>query len=161
MDKMLKGEEMATIIEKTMYKCPECLDAYDDYNRAAECSYNHAKETAINADFSTGYYTLEQVFSKYGVHKELTEEMKKITKDNCFVVSHLQCCDHPAYTIDHISKYGDITVIGEGSWSGYYSSKVGYHSLKDPRPKDELWKYSDSGTFGKNKKTTLNNMEAK
>ena len=142
---------MGEIIEKTMYKCPDCNEPYDTYNRAARCAYEHAKETAINADFDSGSYSLGTIWSIYGIGKELPDELKNITKDNCFVVSYLQCCDYPAYQITHISHYGDITVSGDGSWSGGYSSKVGFHNLKDPRPKEELWKYSEKGAFGRNK----------
>lgn len=146
----MEGSTMS--IEPTeMYKCPECSEAYDQYHRATECAWLHAKETAMNADFNTGYYTLKSLFYKYGVHKELSEEMENITNDNCFVVSYLQCCDMPAYQISHISESGEITVSGDGGWNGGYSSKVGYHCLKDPKPKSELWKYSDSGAFGRNK----------
>lgn len=134
---------MSDIIEKTMYKCPDCGEAYDTYNRATRCAFEHAKEKAINADFETGNYTLSSLWYLYGITKELPEEMKNITKDNCFVVSYLQCCDYPAYQIYHISKDGEITVGGDGGWSGGYSSTVGYHCLKDPRPKEELWRYSD------------------
>lgn len=144
---------MSEIIEKTMYKCPECYEAYDTYNRATRCAFEHARETALNADFQTGSYTLETLWHVYGISKELPEEMKKITSDNCFVVSYLQCCDHPAYQIRHISGHGEITVSGDGGYNGGYSSKVGYHNLKDPRPKEELWKYSEKGAFGRNKVT--------
>lgn len=131
--------ESISVETKTMHKCPECYEAYDRYNRATRCVYEHAREQALNADFESGYYTLEQLWRTYNIGTELSDKMKNITIDNCFVVSHLQCCDKPAYRIKHIDGYGQITVGGMGSWSGYYSSKVGYHSLQDPRPKEELF----------------------
>lgn len=143
---------MSEIKEKTMYECPECGQSYDEYRRAARCDYEHAKELAINADFESGL-TLGNIWSLYGgMMKDLPEELKNIHKDNCFVVSYLQCCDRPAYRISHISMYGEITVSGDGSYSGGYTSKVGFHSLTDPRPLSELWKYSEQGAFGSNKK---------
>jgi len=148
---------MSNVIEKVMYKCPECGQAYDEYNRATRCAFKHARETAINADFETGDYTLENIWYQYGIQKELPQEMKAITSTSCFVVSYLQCCDEPAYQITHISVDGDITIGGDGSWNGYYQSKVGYHNLMNPKPESELWKYREKGLFGKDKKVALTN----
>jgi len=144
---------VSNVIAKEMFKCSECNKSHDSYHQATRCFYEHAKEVALNADFQSGQYTLGSIWAIYGgFMKELPDELKNITKDNCFVVSYLQCCDSPAYQITHISGRGDITVGGDGSWNGYYSSTVGFHNLKDPRPLSELWKYSDSGTFGRNRK---------
>lgn len=147
---------MKDIVSVEMFKCPDCGEAYRTDRDAILCNYKHAKESAINADFESGYYTLGQIWRKYGgMMKELPKELENITKDNCFVVSYLQCCDYPAYTISHISELGEIEVCGDGGWSGGYCSKVGFHSLADPRPKEELWRYSDKGAFGRNKTKAL------
>lgn len=145
---------MSKIIEKTMYLCPECNEPYSDVDRAERCLAVHIKGQGIREDFFENGMTLGQVWDKYSIGIDMPDECKDISKDNCFVVSYLQCCDYPAYQITDISPYGEIEVCGDGSWNGGYCSKVGFHNLKDPRPLKELWKYSNSGPFGRNKKAT-------
>ena len=123
----------------TRYKCPICEKEYRSERDADHCGYENLKERCINHDFKAGF-TLEQIFDMYGLYTgRMTDEQKRITKDNCFVFSHLQCCDRPAYQIVHIGASGRITVGGKGSWSGYYGCEVSLDSLKNPRPKEELY----------------------
>lgn len=62
-----------------------------------------------------------------------------ITKDNCFVISYLQCCDYPAYRISDITHSGGIRVYGVGGWSGGYASKVSLGNLRKPLPPGKLY----------------------
>jgi hypothetical protein len=125
-------------IKKEMWKCPICGNAHDSERLADLCLYEHIKERCINHDFGYGF-PLSSINYLYGMHWDLSEKQKEITKDSCFKIPHLQCCDEPAYKISHISYGGKITVSGRGSWSGYYSSKVRLGCLEDPRPKEELF----------------------
>jgi hypothetical protein len=122
----------------TTYKCDECAAHYEERYRAYRCIFEHAKENFANALLDAGW-DLDTINYWCGFNWQLSDKQKKITKDNCFKISYLQCCDYPAYQIVHISKEGKITVGGKGSWSGYYASEVGWHSLADPRPASELW----------------------
>jgi len=125
-------------IRKEMWKCPSCESAFDSTREADHCLYNHVKERCINHDFGYGC-SLDYINRIYGLGWTLTEKQKNITKDNCFKISYLQCCEKPAYRITHISYHGSIKVYGVGSWSGGYGSVVRLDSLEDPRPPKELF----------------------
>lgn len=130
-------------IKQIMYKCPDCYEAFDNEREADLCLFEHVKERCINHDFQKGF-DLEYIKNTYSIFWKLDENQKKITKDNCFTISYLQCCDYPAYKIKHISAKGKFKVGGIGSWSGYYSSQVGLDCFKNPRPKEELFIYKRS-----------------
>ena len=85
--------------------------------------------------------TLEEINNECHFWSEVPDYLKNVTKDNCFVISHWQCCDKPAYRIIQISNNGWLKLLGRGSWSGYYGSELGIHdnNLKNPRPKKELF----------------------
>lgn len=123
-------------IEKQTFKCPQCYEHYEDYHRACRCIFKHAKERLANAMLETGD-SLSQINFVCGFGWELSDVQRNITKESCFVISYLQCCDKPAYRISSINSDGGITVYGRGSWSGGYSSKVRLDSLNDPRPASE------------------------
>ena len=125
-------------IKKEMWKCPICYKAFDTEREADICLYRHIKERCIDHDFQAGY-PLGYIKQMYGMNWDLSEKQKGITKDNCFIISYLQCCDEPAYKIIHISESGKIEVSGKGSWTGYYSSIIRLDNLADPRPIDELF----------------------
>lgn len=125
--------------EVQMYECPWCDKKHEREHEAAYCLFSHAKEQAINTAFEAGY-TLGNIAWRFGIHWDLNEKQKQITKDSCFVISYLQCCEKPAYRISHISAEGAITVWGKGSWSGGYCSEVSLNCLEDPRPKEELYR---------------------
>lgn len=120
------------------YKCPHCYEIYQDRHRADNCLYHHLKEVCINNDFQRGM-SLYSINYTYAMHWQLSKAQEAITKDNCFVISYLQCCDHPAYQISHIDAYGRIKVSGCGSWSGYYSSIVALDCLSEPMPLEKLY----------------------
>ena len=122
----------------TAYKCPVCYEKYDKYNRAVGCVFNHAKEQYANSLLEDGR-SLDSINYLCGFGWELSDNQKTITKDSCFVISYLQCCDEPAYKIISIDCNGKIKVGGSGSWSGYYTSTVRLDNLKDPQPKDKLF----------------------
>ncbi len=124
--------------KKEMWKCPICYKAHDTERECDLCIYGHVKERCINHDFEFGF-NLGDLKRKYALYWNLTEKQEKITNDNCFKISYLQCCDEPAYKISNISFAGEITVSGKGGWSGYYSSRASLDNLKDPRPKEELF----------------------
>lgn len=115
-----------------------CSKLYDSEREAVRCLYNHTKERAIELDFKDGF-DLGYINHVYGLNLELSDKQKKITKDSCFTISYLQCCDHPAYRISNISHDGKFTVWGIGSWSGPYSSTVRLSCLSNPRPAEELF----------------------
>jgi hypothetical protein len=69
----------------------------------------------------------------------LTDEQKNITKDNCFIVSHWQCCEKPAYRITSIQDGGWLKLWGRGSWMGEYGGTVSVDKLPKSYPKENLF----------------------
>lgn len=128
------------IEEINAYKCVECGEKHEEYVSAVQCEYRHVKERLANALLKDGF-TLNSINYQCGFNWNLTDKQEKVTKDNCFTISYLQCCKKPAYKITYIDSYGNITVCGKGSWSGYYSSIVELNKLRDPRPLSELYLY--------------------
>ena len=125
-------------IETTSWKCPDCGELCRSEREADIRLFKHVKERCINHDFQKGF-DLGSINFTYGLHWELSEKQKRITKDNCFTIPYLQCCDHPAYQIRYIDANGKIIVGGCGSWTGHYQSAVRMDNLSDPRPKEELY----------------------
>lgn len=120
------------------YKCIECGELYNSEYNAMTCMYNHIKQRLINIAWENGF-TLHLLNYNYGLNLKLDDNQKNITKDSCFIISYLQCCDKPAYQIINIDINGKITVGGKGSWSSPYSSIVSLDCLKNPRPLSELY----------------------
>lgn len=122
------------------YKCGICKHTYDKEQDAFECEFKHARYNYANILLNRGY-TLSTINYFCGFHWTLTKEQEDITKDNCFIISHWQCCEKPAYKIREIKENGYVYVSGKGSWSGYYGNDINiddYH-LKKPYHKEELF----------------------
>lgn len=126
--------------EAIMYKCDECGKSFDKERLALECEFNHAKERLANQCLRDGF-NLDFINWICGFGWKLSEEMKKVTKDNCFIISHWQCCDKPAYRITNINHHGDVYLWGNASWSGGYGNWQGIKDLKKPYPKEDLYEH--------------------
>ena len=122
------------------YKCSICKHTYDREIDALECEFKHARCHYANAMLERGS-NLRSIEYQCGFNWNLTDEQKEITKDSCFVISHWQCCDKPAYQIRSIEESGRVYVSGKGSWSGYYGNEVNIseYYMKKPCPKEELF----------------------
>lgn len=129
--------------EVVMYKCRDCGKSYDLERLALECEFNHAKERLANQYLQDGF-NLNFINAMIGFNWNLSEEMKKITKDNCFIISHWQCCQKPAYQITQIDYHGNLYLWGIGSWNGGYGGwkNVNDYELKKIYPKEQLYKYT-------------------
>ena len=126
--------------EVSAYKCNWCGEIYNREIGAAECAFKHAKTNLANALLKQGS-NLEQINYMCGFHWNLSDEKKKITKDNCFIISHWQCCEKPAYQIQRIEANGLLWLWGKGSWSSGYGDYVSIDRLPEPYPKEELYSY--------------------
>lgn len=122
------------------YKCSHCGHTYDRVIDALECEFKHARCTYANALLDGGM-NLSSIQYLCGFSWNLTDEQKEITKDNCFIISHWQCCEKPAYQIRRITESGKVYVSGKGSWSGYYGNEeqIDKYYLKKPHPKEDLF----------------------
>jgi len=124
--------------ELTAYKCKVCGELYTKKSNCLECEFKHAKEKLANALLEEGS-TLWMINYTCGFGWELKEEHRDVTKDNCFIISHWQCCEKPAYRITRIDDRGNLTLNGKGSWSGYYGDVIRYNRLPKPYPKEDLF----------------------
>ena len=120
------------------YKCKTCGQIYNRERDAYECEFKHSQLAYANCLLKAGY-NLEHINYCCGFRWNLTSEQKEITQDNCFIVSHWQCCEKPAYRITGIEKGGYLHVWGCGSWSGYYGGSIKPEKLSKPYPKEELF----------------------
>ena len=122
------------------YKCGVCKHTYDREQEVLECEFKHARYNYANILLNKGY-TLSSINYLCGFNWQLIKEQEDITKDNCFVISHWQGCNKPAYQIRRIEENGYVYVRGKGGWSGYYGSdiKVDQYYLKKPYPKEDLY----------------------
>ena len=132
----------------TRYQCEYCGELF---NTEIEC-FNHERRheqlAKANGMLREGC-TLLEINNHCFMWREVPKHLMNVTKDNCFVVSHWQCCDKPAYSIVDIDMSGRVKLWGCGSWDGYYGQKVTLDSscLYNPRPKEELFvdkRYSES-----------------
>lgn len=126
--------------EVKAYKCNRCSHIYNREIDALECEYKHARYYYANALLEKGW-NLRMINSACGFNWNLTDEQKEITKDSCFIISHWQCCEKPAYQIRRIEENGYVYVSGKGSWSGYYGNEVSIdqYYMKKPYPKEDLF----------------------
>lgn len=124
--------------ELTAYKCKVCEELYTKKSKCLECEFKHAKEALANALLEEGR-TLDTIEYYCNFGWKLKEEHKGVTKDNCFIISHWQCCEKPAYQIKWIDHKGNLTLQGKGSWSGYYGSEIAYDRLPKPYPREDLF----------------------
>jgi len=127
------------------FKCRECGEIFKRERDAYECEFKHAQYAYANHLLKNGY-ELGHIGWCCGFHWILTSEQKAITQDNCFVFSHWQCCNKPAYKIISIEKGERLSLWGCGSWDGYYGGLVSIDKLPEPHSKEEL--YID-GRYGK------------
>jgi len=117
-----------------------CKKLYLDEVDADYCMLRHYRGRVGYGLWKEGR-NLDFVNRKCGFGWKLTKEQEGITKDSCFVISHWQLCDNPAYKIEYFGDNGEIHVGGVGGWMGYYGQVVKLDQLKDPRPKEELFVY--------------------
>ena len=122
------------------YMCDYCGELFSLEEWCLEHEESHRKSEKANEMLSGGK-TLEEINNECHLWSEIPDYLKNVTKDNCFVISHWQCCDKPAYRIVYITHQGRLRLSGRGSWSGYYGNEVNinYDNLKNPRPKEELF----------------------
>jgi len=123
------------------YKCSRCGHIHSREIDALNCEYTHAREYLANGLLNEGH-TLDHINYKCGFHWNLKEEQKQITKDNCFIISHWQCCEKPAYKIVRIDESGNLELWGKGGWDGGYGSKMRIDNLPKAYPKEDLFVYS-------------------
>ncbi len=129
------------------YECPRCHELHEGGKyHIEEHLLDHAIEDRINELFQAGK-TLKEINDLYHMFDGYTEEAYNgfkpchynITKDSCFKISYLQCCEFPAYRICHLHRSMKVDVWGVGRRSGGYGSEVGLSDLSDPRPLSELY----------------------
>ena len=129
------------ILEKVIkYKCSECGNLFDIPEDALSCETRHKRVEKANDMLMEGY-TLKQINDECKIWNSVPEHLENVNKDNCFIISHWQCCNKPAYQIVQIYFDGKVNVRGCGSWNGYYGNLLRLDScdLKDPKPKEELF----------------------
>lgn len=131
------------------YQCPDCHKLEDSEWGITHHLMGHAIDDRIGRLWKQGV-TLKQIDDLYHVfqsvypdHPESYDSFLEchhnITKDSCFTISYLQCCDYPAYRITEITHEGKIKVWGIGGWSGGYGQYESLGCLRDPRPASELY----------------------
>ena len=124
--------------EVTSYKCNWCGKLHERKSDADKCAFDHARGNYATSLLREGY-PLRHInfFCRFGW--KLSKEREDITQDNCFIVSHWQCCEKPAYRITSINPNGTLELSGKGSWSGYYGNSVSIDRLPKPHPKEDLF----------------------
>lgn len=122
------------------YKCDHCGDLFDSEEYCLEHENRHKRIDKANQMLQNGQ-TLKQIQDECQIWYDLPDYLESVNQDNCFIVSHWQCCSKPAYQIIYIDIDGRIKLRGCGSWSGYYGGFVALHSpyLKTPHPKEDLF----------------------
>lgn len=122
------------------YRCYHCGELFDSEERCLEHEDRHERIYRANQMLKSGS-TLKEIQDECNIWRKVPEYLENITTDNCFVVSHWQCCDKPAYQITAIYMDGRVQLWGCGSWDGYYGCEVrlDYSCLKKPHSKEELF----------------------
>ncbi len=126
--------------EVKSYKCIWCDQIYKREFDAAECAFKHARTRLANVLLDQGA-TLDSIKYWCGFHWNLSEQQKNITKDNCFIISHWECCEKPAYRIVEIEDGGRLRLWGIGGWSGGYGGVISLDNLPEPHPKEDFYSY--------------------
>ncbi len=132
--------EVVNIEEVTMYKCKSCGETFSVPEYAYRCEFEHSRTAYANALLENGY-SLGYINLMCGLGWKLRDDLKDVTKDNCFIISHWQCCQKPAYQIRRINETGYIRVTGKGGWAGYYGNDMSVDKLPKPHPKEDLFIY--------------------
>lgn len=126
--------------EITAYKCSGCQKLFDSELEAAQCEFKHKQADLANAMLRSGC-SLDSINYLCGFNWDLREDLKCVTKGNCFAFSHWQCSNEPAYTIVGINYGGRLNVRGKGGWAGYYGKEMLPNELPKPYPEEELFVY--------------------
>lgn len=124
--------------EVISYKCEWCGDLHMSQLDADKCAYKHAKVNLANSLLSSGY-SLGSIDFYCGFNWVLDEDKKNITNDNCFIMSHWECCEKPAYQIVRIDDAGNLKLWGKGGWGGGYGDFIPINRLPKPHPKEDLY----------------------
>ena len=122
------------------YRCDYCGDLFDYEDTCLKHEERHERIYKANQMLEDGH-TLKEIQDECNIWHEVPEYLENVTTDNCFIISHWQCCDKPAYQITAIRMDGRVQLWGCGSWSGYYGNeaKLDWLYLKNPHPKEELF----------------------
>lgn len=129
----------------TVYKCEICGESFYVPENCERHELQHKLHETANIMLNQGK-TLGEIQAQLHYWPHLSDEtlkkVKKINKDNCFIIPYWQCCNKPAYCIKSIDMDGKLFLSGCGSWDGYYGSSlcIESHYLLNPRPKDELFR---------------------
>lgn len=127
-----------------MFKCDFCSEKFYEEKYCEEHEAKHVRTNKANQMLENGV-TLGKINEELNLWPgdKFPTYLTNVTKDNCFKISYLQCCEHPAYRIVSINSDYDhsLALHGIGSWSGPYGHDftIDSHSLKDPRPAEELF----------------------
>ncbi len=133
------------------YECPVCHELESNEYSITPHLLGHAIDERISRLWKQGK-TLKEIDDLYHIFCSVTPDNPtsydnflechhNVTKDNCFKISYLQCCDLPAYQIVEITHTGKLKVWGIGGWNGGYGQYESLGALRDPRPKSELYIY--------------------
>jgi len=126
-----------------VYECKGCGSLHKSEREAARCEFDHAREAYANILLDEKN-TLSAINYLCGFRWNLKPEHERVTTDNCFIVSHWQCCKKPAYRIVEISSNGMLRLRGMGSWMGYYGSWMDVGNLPSPHDAEELYVYKSN-----------------
>lgn len=122
------------------YKCDYCAHLFSTEELCVEHEEKHSRTDKANQMLSYGC-TLKEIQDECNIWYEVPKYLENVNKDNCFKISHWQCCDKPVYKITGIGIDGTVSLWGCGSWTGYYGNnmRLDNRNLVDPRPKEELF----------------------
>ena len=125
-----------------MYRCDYCGQLFDTAEESGKHEQRHRNIDGANEMLQKGA-SLELINQRYGIWDKLPDYLKEVTKYNCFKITYWQCCDKPAYQITRIEMDGRLSLLGRGSWSGYYgeSVKINNPDLKKVYQLNELFVY--------------------
>ena len=137
-------DNLPEIKEIKKFVCPFCFKDHNSYDQANFCRENCFKSTEATLLLKSGE-TLGQINEKLKLWTNLPEYLKNVTKNNCFVLSYLQHCDHPAYRIYAINNQMKLSLWGTGGWNGRYGCDLTIDdcALKEPKPKNKLYIYGN------------------
>ena len=96
------------------YMCDYCGELFGSEELCLEHEESHRKSEKANEMLSDGK-TLEEINNECHFWSEVPDYLKNVTKDNCFVIRHWQCCDKPAYRIVSITHQRRLRLSGCGS----------------------------------------------
>lgn len=124
-----------------MYQCDCCGEKFLSKEHCLEHEKKELNNIKANEMLHEGK-SLKEINEECKIWNELPSYLEEVTEDNCFVVSHWQCCEKPAYQIQDIYD-GKLFLSGIGSWCGVYGGylPINDHHLKRPYGKDKLYVY--------------------